>query len=321
MVIVVMNKLLNLGTVQSSRPALSLVIVSFNSKEVLRECLKSLLAGYSQEFANKDYELILIDNASSDGSVEMIKGEFPQVELIEAKENLGFAKANNLGIKKSQGRLILFLNPDTIVQSDTLSTMINYIDSEPSVGVATCLVELSGNRGIDLDCHRGFPTPWASFCYFTGLEKLFPRSRIFGQYHQTWKDLSTIHEIDSAVGAFMLVKREVGEKIGWWDEDFFFYGEDLDFCFRVKEMGLKVMYNPTVKIYHYKGISSGIQKGLAKESTATAASRQKALNASVDAMKMFYAKHYQGKYPRIVDLLVNSGTEILRVKRLISGKR
>lgn len=300
---------------------LSIIIVSFNSQEVLRQCLKSLIENYPKEFSDRRYEMIVVDNASVDGSTDMIKSEFPQVELIKPRENLGFAKANNLGIKKAQGSHILFLNPDTIVPSGTLSTMINYIDSDSTIGVATCLVELSGNRGIDLDCHRGFPTPLASFCYFTGLEKLFPKSKFFGQYHQTWKDLSTIHEIDSAVGAFMLVRREVGEKIGWWDEDFFFYGEDLDFCFRVKEMGFKVMYNPSVKIYHYKGISSGIQKGSTKETTATAASRQKALNASVDAMKLFYEKHYQGKYPRVIDLLVDLGTKVLRLKRLISGKR
>lgn len=300
---------------------LSIIIVSFNSKEVLRGCLGSLFGNYAEEFVDKQYEIIVVDNGSADGSVQMIKSEFPRVELIETKENLGFAKGNNLGIKKAQGRLVLFLNPDTIVPVGTLSTMINHIDSDSSIGVATCLIELSGNRGIDLDCHRGFPTPWASFGYFIGLEKLFPKSRIFGQYHETWKNLSTIHEIDSAVGAFMLVRREVGEKVGWWDEDFFFYGEDLDLCFRVKEIGLKVMYNPKVKIYHYKGISSGIQKGLAKESTATATSRQKALNASVDAMKMFYKKHYQGKYPKIIDWLVNFGTGILRVKRLVSGRR
>ena len=265
--------------------------------------------------------MIVVDNASADGSVQMIKSEFPQVQLIEAKENLGFTKGNNLGIKKAQGHLILFLNPDTIVPPDTLTTMIDYIDSDSSIGVATCLIGLSGNRGIDLDCHRGFPTPWASFCYFSGLEKIFPKSRIFGQYHEIWKDLSTIHEIDSAVGAFMLVHREVGEKINWWDEDFFFYGEDLDFCWRIKELGLKVMYNPKCKIIHYKGVSSGIQKDSISQSVATQESRRKVLNASVDAMKIFYKKHYQEKYPKIINWLVDFGTEILRTKRLASGKR
>lgn len=300
---------------------LSIVIVSFNSKEVLKQCLSSLVENYPNEFANRRYEIIVVDNASVDGSVEMIKSEFPQVQLIETKENLGFAKGNNLGINKAQGRFVLFLNPDTIVPPDTLSTIINYIDSDLSIGVVTCKIELSNNRGIDLDCHRGFPTPWASLCYFSGLEKLFPKSRIFGQYHETWKDLSTIHEIDSAVGAFMLVRREVGEKINWWDEDFFFYGEDLDFCWRVKELDLKVMYNPRCKIIHYKGVSSGIQKDSISQSIATQESRRKALNASVDAMKMFYEKHYQGKYPKIIDWLVNFGTGILRVKRLVSGRR
>ena len=300
---------------------LSIVIVSFNSKEVLKQCLSSLMENYPKEFSDRRYEIIVVDNASVDGSAQMIKGEFPHVELIETKENLGFAKGNNLGINKAQGHLVLFLNPDTIVPPDTLSTMINYINSDLSIGVATCKIELSNNRGIDLDCHRGFPTPWASFCYFLGLEKLFPKSRIFGQYHETWKDLSNIHEIDSAVGAFMLVRRGVGEKINWWDEDFFFYGEDLDFCFRVREMGFKVMYNPTVKIYHYKGISSGIQKDSLSQSVATKESRKKALNASVDAMKIFYKKHYQEKYPKIINWLVDFGTEILRTKRLASGKR
>jgi len=286
---------------------LSIIIVNYNVKELLRQCLQSL--------AGVDCEIFVADNASKDGSVEMVREEFPEVKLIASKENLGFAKANNLALRQAQGRYLLFLNPDTVVPKETLSTIIQFMDGDPKVGVATCFIELASG-GMDMDCHRGFPTPWASFCHFSGLAKLFPRSKLFGQYHQTWKDLSKTHEIDSCVGAFMMVRRGAMEEVGVWDEDFFFYGEDLDWCYRFREKGFKVMFYPHVKIIHHKGASSGMKKSSQEVTTASRESKRRARKASTEAMRIFYEKHYIKKYPKLVNWLVLRGIKLMEKIRL-----
>ena len=292
---------------------LSIIIVNYNVKELLRQCLQSLQLTINNQ--QLTIEIFVVDNASSDGSVEMVREEFPEVRVTASKENLGFAKANNLAIKEASGRYLLFLNPDTTVPSGTLPEMIKFMDENPKVGVATCFVELASG-GMDLDCHRGFPTPWASFCHFSGLAKLFPRSKIFGAYHQTWKDLSKTHEIDSCVGAFMMVRRGAMEEVGVWDEDFFFYGEDLDWCYRFREHGWKVVFYPHVKIIHHKGASSGMKKSSQEVTTASRDSKRRARKASTEAMRIFYEKHYRQKYPAVLNWLVLGGIKLMEKIRL-----
>jgi len=295
---------------------LSIIIVNFNVKDLLRQCLNTLMVANDKLMeANERMEIFVVDNASQDGSVEMVRREFPQVKLIASKRNLGFAKANNLAIKHSTGRYLLFLNPDTVVPKETLLEMIRFMDENSQVGVATCFVELASG-GMDPDCHRGFPTPWAAFCFFSKLEKIFPHSKIFGQYHQTWKDLGKTHEIDSCCGAFMMVRRKAMEEVGVWDEDFFFYGEDLDWCYRFKEKGWPVMFYPGVKIIHHKGASSGMKKSSQNVTTATRDSKRRVLKASTDAMKLFYNKHYRQKYPTIVNNLVLLAIKVMEKIRL-----
>jgi len=287
---------------------LSIIIVNYKVRELLRQCLQSL--------AGAGCEIFVVDNASKDGSVEMVQEEFPEVTLIASDENLGFAKANNLAIKESSGRYLLFLNPDTTVPPETLPEMIKLMDKNPRVGVATCFVELASG-GMDLDCHRGFPTPWVSFCHFSGLAKLFPRSRIFGQYHQTWKDLTKTHEIDSCCGAFMIVRRTAMEEVGVWDEDFFFYGEDLDWCYRFQEKGWKIVFYPHVKIIHHKGASSGMKKSSQEVTMASRESKRRARQASTDAMRIFYEKHCRQKYPAVLNWLVLLGIKLMEKIRLL----
>ena len=285
---------------------LSIIIVNYNTKNFLRQCLKSL---------NSDKEIIVVDNHSSDGSPAMVVKEFPRVKLIKNKKNLGFAKANNLAIKKSSGRYILFLNPDTIVQKNTLKTMIQFMEENPQVGAATCRVELIDGQ-LDQACHRGFPTAWNAFCYFSGLGKLFPQSKIFAGYSLGCLPLDKIHEIDASAGAFLIVRREIGESLNWFDEDYFWYGEDLDFCYRLKQKGWKIMFVSTTKIIHYKGVASGIKKHSQKISSAKKQTRIKATKASVEVMRIFFKKHYQKKYPRFVYWLVMSGIKLLEKIRL-----
>lgn len=284
---------------------LSIIIVSYNTKDILLECLESV---YNNLPKNLAVEVFVVDNASSDGSVEMVKREFPKTIVIENKENFGFSKANNMCVEKAKGKYILFLNSDTKILQDVFTEMIIFMEKQKETGAATCRVELPSGD-IDDASHRGFPTPWNAFCHFSGLSKIFPRSRIFSGYSFGWKDLSATHEIDACAGAFMIVRRVAGEQIGWWDEDFFWYGDDLDLCFRLKEKGWKIYYVPTVSILHYKGVSGGIKSHSQHLTTADEETKNLATKARFSAMKIFYRKHYLKKYPKFVMWLVMLGIE------------
>ena len=281
---------------------LSIIIVSFNTKIFLEECIRSI----KKTAKGFTYEIIVVDNASKDGSSELIKNKFKDIILIENKENLGFSKANNLGIQKASGRYILFLNSDTLVYENTLKRMIDFMESHKEAGAATCKVVLQSGK-IDDASHRGFPTPWNSFTHFSGLAKLFGKTKFFGGYNLGYMDLSKIHEIDALAGAFMLVRKEAGKEAGWWDEDYFFYGEDLDFCFHLKQKGWKVYFVPEVSILHYKGVSGGIKKDSQHLTTADRETRKKATRERFKAMRLFYKKNYENKYPHFVTRLVYTG--------------
>ena len=283
---------------------LSIVIVSYNTKEFLGRCLDSIF-----ESTLKDLEVIVVDNASKDGSVEEIRKFDSKVKIIENKENVGFSKANNQGVKIVKGKYLLFLNPDTVVNKDTLSTLISFMENTKDAGVVTCKVILPDGN-LDDSAHRGFPTPWNAFCYFSGLEKLFPRFKLFAGYHMGWEDFTKTHEINACAGSFMLVRREAGDQIKWWDEDYFFYGEDLDFCIKLKEKGWKIYYYPHVSITHYKGVSSGIKKISKEITTADLETKRFATKHRFSAMKILYEKHYQNKYPKIINWLVLKGINL-----------
>lgn len=299
---------------------LSIIIVNYNTKELLLDCLHSLFLAERKGFT---IEIFIVDNGSTDGSVEQVKKEiaknkknWPKLEIVENKRNLGFARANNLGIKKSLGRYILFLNPDTVVEKKTLSYMVKFMDKHKEVGAATCRVELK-NGQLDQACHRGFPTPWNSFCYFSGLEKIFRRNPVFSGYSLSYLPLDAVHEIDSGCGAFLIVRREAGGAVGWWDEDYFWYGEDLDVCYRIKQKGWKIMFVPHVKIIHYKGAASGIKSQTQKFSTASLVTKIRSARASANVMRIFYRKHYRKKYPLFIWWLVWLATKILEFSRII----
>lgn len=279
---------------------LSIIIVSFNSKDFLKKCIDSIF-----ESSFKNLEVIIVDNASKDGSVAELERD-PRIVLIANKKNIGFSAANNQGVKKASGRYILFLNPDTSVYPKTFEYMLSFMDKNKTVGAATCRVLLPNGK-LDDSSHRGFPTPWNSLCFFSGLSRLFPHSRIFSGYTSGYLNLSTTHEIDALCGAFMITRKKAGSQLGWWDEDYFFYGEDIDFCFRLKEKGWKIFYVPKASVLHYKGVSSGIKNHSKHLSHADLDTRRAATTARFDAMKIFYRKHYIRKYPWIVTWLVMNG--------------
>lgn len=290
---------------------ISVVIVSYNTLELTRDCLLSLKVAAK----NLKVEIFVVDNKSHDGSAKMVKDEFPQVKLIANAKNLGFSKANNLALKKAKGKYLLILNPDTKVMPDTLVKMFQFMETNKDVAVSTCRVELP-DGSLDPDCRRSFPTPWRALCHFSGLSKLFKGSCIFDQYYMGYENDSRELEIDSCVGAFMMVRGNAAKKIGYFDEDFFFYGEDLDWCFRFKEKGYKIIYTPITKIIHYKGVSSGIKKSTKHLTKATIESQKRALKESTRAMELFYKKHYRKTYSALINFPILAGVKLIEYLRL-----
>jgi len=286
---------------------LSIVIVNYNTKEILRDCLKNLTDKYDEK------EVIVVDNGSTDGSYDMVKTEFPWVLAIKS-ENKGLAHGYNLGITNSNGDYVLFMGSDAYPLSGVLEGLIEKMEFDGLVGASTAkLVLRDGN--IDLDCHRGFPTPWVSFTHFTGLEKLFPNTELFGGYFIGNKNLNEEHEIDLCISHFMLVKRKTLNMVGPWDEEFFVYGEDVDYCYRIKQSGWKIMYYPQFEVKHLKGASVGIRKETAGISKASPETKKKMRMESVKAMRLFYKKHMEQKYNAFINSLVYTGIKLLEKSR------
>ncbi len=287
---------------------LSIIIVNYKTQKLTLQTLTSV---YKAQVPRGKLEVILVDNGSNDDTPAVVRTKFPQVKVIEAATNLGFAGGNNLGLRRAKGRYQLLLNSDTLVEPETLVKMIEFMDAHPRVGLSTCRVELASGR-IDPASHRGFPMPWAALTYYSGLEKLFPKSRLFAQYHQGWKDLKTSHEIDTPVGAFFMIRREALRQVGLLDEMFFMYGEDIDLAFRIKQAGWQIMYAPITKITHLKG-ASGINKSVKDI-------RIKTTKAFFEAMKLFYRKHYAKRYFFALKWLVFLGIDTIKLWKIIKIK-
>lgn|SRR3989344_116610 len=292
---------------------ISVIILSHNTEILLRACLISLLKARRGEL---HIQTIVVDNASTDRSIQIVKKEFPWVELVESRKNLGYSGGNNLGLKKVKGEYILFLNSDVEIKPIALVRMKQFMDRDAKIGASTPKVELF-RGGMDPDCHRGFPTPLASLTYFLGLEKVFPKSRIFGQYHQFYLDLEIPHEIDSGFGTFMFVRSKTLKMVGNWDERYFFYGEDIDLFYRIKQAGWKVMYYPETLALHHKGASSGLRKESRGVTVASKEIRLKTAKASIEAMEIFYKKFYKGKYNSLITMIVLAGIKIKGLFRLL----
>lgn len=261
---------------------LSVVILNYNTKDFLQKCLESVFASQT-EFR---FEVIVSDNGSSDGSIEMVKNDFPQVKLIENNANLGFSAGNNVGLRQATGRFILLLNSDTEIRRDTFQLSVKYMDSHHQAGVMGCKVLLPDGK-LHEASRRRFPNPANAFLRLFGFRK-------FSDYNYQNIPIDREMEVDSVVGAFLLIRRTVVDKIGLLDEEFFMYGEDLDWCWRVKEAGLKVMYYPGTEITHYL---YGSSKAVAFKSVRWAHT----------AMKTFYRKHYASKHNWFFNQFVNIG--------------
>jgi len=285
---------------------LSVIIVSYNTRRLLDECLASLQTAASP---TNGLEIVVVDNASGDGSVDMVREKYPDVRLIASDENRGFSAANNLGVREANGRVLLFLNSDTVVSAEALVQPLDYLDAHPNVGAITVrLVYPNGER--DPDNHRGFPTPWNALCHFSGLGRLFPASPRFDGYFQSYADFEQTHAVPVIAGSFMMMPRAVFDELGGWDETYFFYGEDIDFCYRIHQAGYEIIYYPHVEVLHYKGASSGLRKESAAIAQPPKETRVKVARESVRAMELFYEKFYGDNYSPLLTGLVLTGIRV-----------
>jgi len=287
------------------RPTLSLIVLSYNTSDTTKKCLHAVTDALNKSKISA--EILIVDNASTDGSAGMIR-EFQktnkqtnlQITTIFNRDNKGYSYGNNQGVKIAKGDYILFLNSDAILEDIDFNELIAYFKENPKVGALTVKVVLP-TGSIDPASHRGFPTIWNSFCYFLKLEIIFGKlpgiGQIFGGYHMTYLDLNTLHEIDSGTGAFYLVKKEVLDKVGGFDEkNFFMYGEDLDLSYRIKKAGYTIIYFPKFKVLHLK-YQSGLKRDNQKIKTKTR-------DYFYDSMKTFYKKHYAKEHPQLFNNLM-----------------
>ncbi|MHB1295914.1 MAG: glycosyltransferase family 2 protein [Anaerolineae bacterium] len=290
---------------------LAIIIVNYNTRLELDACLRSVYASAGRDA----YQVIVVDNRSSDGSVEMVQAEHPWVDhCLSTDHNGGYAYANNVGFRIAgygaktpfegpRARHVLLLNPDTVLPPDALQQMVAFLDDHPDVGaVGPKLVRPDGS--LDRACRRSFPTPEVSLYRLSGLSKLFPNSSRFGRYNLTYLDPDVQADVDSLVGAFMMMRGEALDQAGLLDETFFMYGEDIDLCYRIKQRGWRIVYNPAVTVLHLKGASSR------KASTP-------ATLAFYDAMRIFHNKHYRRNTFFLVNWCIDLGVALLRTSALL----
>lgn len=276
-------------------PSLAIVILNYNRADLLADCLDSIYAAPTRS----TLAVWVVDNASHDGSAAMVRARFPQARLIESPTNGGYSYGNNLALREllqsptALPDYIMLLNNDTIVPAGALDGLVDYLEEHPEVGtVGPKLILPDGS--LDLACRRSFPTPEVSFYRMLGLSRLFPKSPRFARYNLTYLDPDMETEVDALVGACMLLRSSVVREVGLLDEQFFMYGEDLDWAYRIKQYGWRVAYYPRVVIHHYK----------------RAASTRRAipsLRAFYDAMRIFHRKHYAATTPAILNTLIEIG--------------
>ena len=266
---------------------LSVVIVNYNVEHFLEQCLLSV----RKAMQSVSGEVFVVDNNSIDGSVKMVKEKFPKVRLIANRENLGFSKANNQAMKMAAGEYVLLLNPDTVVEDNTFSKVVSFMDAHPDTGgLGVKMVDGSGN--FLPESKRGLPTPEAAFYKMFGISRIFPKSKRFSKYHLGYLDQDEIHEVEILAGAFMLMRKSVLDKIGLLDESFFMYGEDIDLSYRIIKAGYKNYYFPETRIIHYKGEST-------KKSSVNY------VLVFYKAMVIFARKHFTQKNARLLTNLIN----------------
>ncbi len=229
-------------------PTLSVVIVSYDCLALLQKCLASIRTGAR----SMTYEVIVVDNASGDGTREWISRSSPETRFFANSTNLGFAKGCNLGIRESRGDYVLLLNPDTLVAGGTFLSTWEYMQSSPRLAACGCKI-LRPDGSMDLSCKRNFPSPWDALCRMLGLSKFFPQSTLFARYDARQLDENCRQEVPLIDGCYMMIRREAVDDIGLFDERFFMYAEEMDWCRRAHLRGWSIGYDPSGTIVHVKG--------------------------------------------------------------------
>ncbi len=301
---------------KNTKKDLAIIITNYNTKNLLFNCLKTIKTA---EKPSRGIEVIVVDNGSKDGSQQMLKKNYPEVKVVLNKQNLGFSKANNQGVKIANSKYLLFLNSDTELKKYSLVKPLKYLKTHPKIGAITIKLFLK-NGEIDYDNHRNFPTPWVALTKFSGLSAIFPNSRIFNSYHLGRKNLNIVHSIPVTAGSFIMLSETVFSRLGGWDESYFFYGEDIDLCYRIGLCGLKIVYYPKTSAIHLRGASSGLRSENRNSASSDKNNRLKVAKASIDAWKNFYKKFYQQKYPVWLTGLVIVGINLLGSIRLLKYK-
>ncbi len=278
---------------------LSIIILSYNTAELLVNCINSIL----ENTKGVDYEIIVVDNASSDNSLESVSklGKKDIIKIVKNNDNLGFAKGNNTAKDVASGKHILFLNSDTLVHENTLKKSLDYLKSSDNIGALSVKTVLPSGE-LDRDARRSFPTPWVAFTHFSGLDRIFPKSKLFARYWYGYKSAEIIQDVEVIQGAFFLTKRKILDNIGWFSEEYFLDGEDIDLSWKVKKEGYRIVYYPEVYITHVKKAS---KNKLKKRST----------KAGVNSMEIFYKKYMWSNYPIILNWLVILGIRFVKLVR------
>lgn len=281
---------------------LSVIILNYNTKELLEKCLESVKKCEGEV----PLQVIVSDNASSDGSSDMVREKFPWAALTEGP-NEGFSKGNNRARLLAKGDMVLFLNPDTVVNRGVLKETTDFLMTHKDVGALTCKLILP-DGSLDKDTRRRFPTPWISF----------NRLILKNGYKYWYLDVpdNVIQEVDAIQGAFFLTRKKILNDVGWFDEDYFFNGEDIDLCWKIRQAGWKIIYYPDVFIYHLKGVTSG--KSKLWKPAISLRHKIKVKLATVEAMEIFFRKRLFNKYPKVFSWFVILGIKVFKVLRLIS---
>lgn len=297
---------------KNSMTKLSIIILNYNTKDLTKDCITSVM----KTTGRLSCEIIVVDNGSSDGSINFLKSkiQMTNVKFIETGENFGFAKGNNAARNITSGEYILFLNSDTIVYPHTLEETVAYLDQHNDVGAVTCKAVLS-NGTLDKDTRRSFITPWIGFVHlFLRLDRIFPKSKVFGQYWYGYISENETHEIDAIQGAFFMTRKKVLDKVNWFDEDYFLDAEDIDLSWKIKHDGWKNIYYPKVSVLHLKGATKGKNKSTNKNISMS--EKLKYRLSGVNSMEIFYKKRMWSQYPLAINYIVILGIQLLKLLRV-----
>ena len=284
----------------SSGTDITVIIVNYKVKEYIANLLSSI----SKARQGLKLQIIVVDNASGDQSVEYLSERFPEVTYIANEENLGFGKANNQAIKIAEGTYTLIINPDTVVSEDTFTTLIDHMQEHPECGAAGCKI-LNPDGSFAPESRRSVPTIWSAFSRVLGLNSLFPKSKLFNQYNMSWLDENEQAEIPVLSGSFMFWRTGVLQQLGGFDERFFMYGEDIDLCYRIQDTGKTIHYVPGTSIIHYKGEST--RKGDLKY-----------IWIFNKALLQFFDKHHSSKYSFFFKVFIYSAIWLKTLTGLIT---